>query len=129
MYGSVQLWLRPLPRELDHPVKLSIGGRGYDPVSEGVHKLNLAQGDCLVGFAPGSCVGNGESDTSSEIVGWESGARTCLHVRPGLLTMLECSFNKTTHHPTPGSQFSLQTPVECSERVARGGGDFVKAKL
>jgi len=25
--------------------------------------------------------------------------RTCLHVRPGSLTILECRFNKTTHHP------------------------------
>ena len=24
---------------------------------------------------------------------------TCLHVRPGRLTMLECRFNKTTHYP------------------------------
>ena len=40
-----------------------------------------------------------ELDTSSEIVGWEAGARTCLHVRPGRLTMLECRFNKTRHHP------------------------------
>jgi len=38
-------------------------------------------------------------DTSSEIVGWEAGARTGLHVRAGRLTMLECRFNKTTHHP------------------------------
>ena len=33
-----------------------------------------------------------------KIVGWEMGARTCLHVRPGSLTILECRFNKTTHH-------------------------------
>jgi hypothetical protein len=39
-----------------------------------------------------------EPDTSSEIVGWEAGERTCLHVRPGRVTMLECRFNKTTHH-------------------------------
>jgi len=38
-------------------------------------------------------------DTSSEIVGREAGARTCQHVRPGCLAMLECRFNKTTHHP------------------------------
>jgi len=36
--------------------------------------------------------------TPSEIVGWEMGARTCLHVRPGRLTILECRFNKTRHH-------------------------------
>ena len=23
---------------------------------------------------------------------------SCLHIRPGRLTMLECRFNKTTHH-------------------------------
>ena len=40
-----------------------------------------------------------EPDTSSEIVGQEAGARTCLHVRPERLTMLDCRFNKTTHHP------------------------------
>ena len=37
--------------------------------------------------------------TSPEIVGWEKGARTRLHVRPGRLTILECRFNKTRHHP------------------------------
>jgi len=33
-------------------------------------------------------------------VGWEMGARTCLHVRPGRLTILECRFNKqrATHN-------------------------------
>jgi len=36
--------------------------------------------------------------TPSETVGWEMGARTCLHIRPGRLTILECRFNKTTHH-------------------------------
>ena len=36
--------------------------------------------------------------TSSEIAGRELGERTCLHVGPGRLTMLECRFNKTTHH-------------------------------
>ena len=39
-----------------------------------------------------------EPSSPSEIVGWEMGARTCLHVRPGSLTILECRFNKTTHH-------------------------------
>ena len=38
--------------------------------------------------------------TSSEIAGRELGERTCLHVRPGRITMLECRFNKTTHHQT-----------------------------
>ena len=38
-------------------------------------------------------------DTFSKIVGREVGARTCWHVRPGRLAMLECRFNKTTHHP------------------------------
>jgi hypothetical protein len=49
--------------------------------------------------APGCCVGDDAwPSTPSEIVGWEMGARTCLHVRPGRLTILECRFNKTTHH-------------------------------
>ena len=41
MYGSVQLWSRPLPQELDHPVKLGIGGIGRDTVSEGVSHFRL----------------------------------------------------------------------------------------
>ena len=53
MYGSVQLWSRPLPRELDHPVKLGIGGIGYDTVSEGVNKVKPCSGRLLAGFAPG----------------------------------------------------------------------------
>jgi hypothetical protein len=49
--------------------------------------------------------------TSPEIVGWEKGARTCLHVRPGRLTILECHFNKTMrYHP---------------KRKVRGGGNLV----
>ena len=42
--------------------------------------------------------------TPSETVGWEMGARTCLHVRPGRLTILECRFNKqrTTHNQALG---------------------------
>ena len=28
-----------------------------------------------------------------------------MHVRPGLLTMLECHFNKTTYHPKLGVAF------------------------
>ena len=40
--------------------------------------------------------------TLPEIVGRELGERPCLHVRPGRLTMLECRFNKTTHHPKSG---------------------------
>jgi hypothetical protein len=52
--------------------------------------------------APGCCVGDDAwPSTPSEIVGWEMGARTCLHVRPGRLIILECSFNKTTHHQEP----------------------------
>ena len=35
--------------------------------------------------------------TSPEIVGWETGARTGLHVRHGRITMLECRVNNTTH--------------------------------
>ena len=40
------------------------------------------------------------------IVGWEKGAPTCLHVRPGSLTILECRFNKTTHHPPHPNAFT-----------------------
>ena len=36
--------------------------------------------------------------TSPEIVVQETGARTCLHARPGRLTILECRFNETTHY-------------------------------
>ena len=41
MYGSVRQWSRPLPRELDHPVKLGIGGIGRDTVSEGASQFRL----------------------------------------------------------------------------------------
>ena len=37
--------------------------------------------------------------TSSEIAGRGLGEHTCLHVRPWPLAMLECRFNKMTHHP------------------------------
>ena len=41
MYGSVLHWFRPLPRELDHPTTLGIGGIGRDTVSVGVSQLLL----------------------------------------------------------------------------------------
>ena len=47
MYGSVQLWLRPLLREQDHPVKLGIGGIGLDTVSEGFAQNLLNDQDSL----------------------------------------------------------------------------------
>ena len=64
-------------------------------------RLNLAQGDWLVGV-PQVVAWAMACDpfTSSEIAGRELGERTCLHVRPGRITMLECRFNKTTHHQT-----------------------------
>ena len=52
---------------------------------------------------PGSCLVEGTwpgPGTSAEIEGWEKRARTCLYVRPGRMTKLECRFNQTTHHPT-----------------------------
>jgi hypothetical protein len=77
-------------------------------VSEGVHKVKPCSGRLFSRFCPRllramAC----DPDASSEIVGRESGARTCLHVCPWRLTMLECRFNKTTHH---------------HPRVAVGGG-------
>ena len=50
----------------------------------------------------------------SETVGWEMGARTCLHVRPGRLTILECRFNKTTHHQQ-SKKLNLVTAYEDEE--------------
>ena len=58
-----------------------------------------------------------EPSSPSEIVGWEMGARTCLHVRPGSLTILECRFNKTTHH----HQKSPPLRFGCGGGGAHGG--------
>ena len=46
MYGSAQLWLR----ELDHPVKLGIGGKGRDIVSEGVRNDKPCSRRLLLGL-------------------------------------------------------------------------------
>ena len=58
MYGSVQLWLWSLPRELDHPITLGIGGIGYGTVSGGVNKVRPCSGRLLAGFAP--CIERGQ---------------------------------------------------------------------
>ena len=55
--------------------------------------------------------------TSSEIAGRELGERTCLHVRPWRLTMLECHFNKTTHHPRGPRVFRQFGPSGTRPRV------------
>jgi hypothetical protein len=57
-------------------------------VSEGVHKVKPCSGRLLAGLAPG--VGRGQWSVGPIP---EVGARTCLHVRPGRLAMLECRFN------------------------------------
>ena len=82
---------------------LGISSIGCDIVSEGVHKVKPCSGRLLVGvpqvaalvMARGPVPG-----TSPEIVGWDKGAHTCLHVRPGSLTILENHINRTTHHPS-----------------------------
>jgi len=55
------------------------------------------------------------------------GARTCLHVCPGRLTILGCRFNKTTHHPHMAGVGGANGPV-CRAGmqrwlVLRGGRD------
>jgi hypothetical protein len=54
-----------------------------------------------LGWLPLSILSDVQSPTGPKVypVGRESGARTCLHVRPGRLTLLECRFNKITHCP------------------------------
>ena len=114
MYGSV--WLRP--QKLDHPTTLGIGGIGCAIASVGVHKVKPCSGRLLVGVAPGCCVGDDAwPSTPSEIVGWEMGARTCLHVRPGSLTILECRFNKTTHHQQSKKKPTLWPRKRASRRA------------
>jgi hypothetical protein len=86
MYGSVQLWPRPLPRELDHPITLGIGGIGRDTVSEGVNKVKTLLREIVSRFCPryrGWAMACGP-DTSSEIVGREAGATHMLLIDGGL---------------------------------------------
>jgi hypothetical protein len=63
-------------------------------------------------------------DTSPKIVGWKKGARTCLHVCPGRLTpiytVLECHFNKTTHHHDHSRDSGQQTDRQ-TDRQTPGG--------
>ena len=90
MHGSVQLRLR----ELDHPPKLGISGIGCDIVSVEVHEVKTCTGRLSVLPLVDACAMARGPDTSPEIMGREVGARTCLHVRSGRLTILECRFNK-----------------------------------
>ena len=60
--------------------------------------------------------------TSSEIAGRELGKRTCLHLRPRRLTMLERRFNKTTHHPLYGEARVGISAVHLVESVDEGRG-------
>jgi hypothetical protein len=46
------------------------------------------------------------------------GARTCSHVRPGRQTILECRFNKTTHHLKEVSK--LLRKFELARRMSHG---------
>jgi len=127
MCGSV--WLRL--QKLDHPTTLGIGDIGCATASGGVHKVKPCSWRLLVGVLQVvAWVMTRGPAPHPEIVGWEMGARTCLHVAPsaqlnssqpksaglpgitrqrvGLprkifrlnsLLLLECRFNKTTHHP------------------------------
>jgi len=104
---SVRLRLR----ELDHPSPLGICicGIGCDIVFEGVHKAKPCSGRLLVGEPRVAAWVMARSLVPSpEIVGWSPGARTCLRVSPGLLTVLECRFNKTPPLVHPGSLTILE---------------------
>jgi hypothetical protein len=105
-------------RHRRHRIRHSVW-RGFT-TSVVLTRLNLAQGAVpqVVAWAM-AC----DPDTSSEIAERESGERTCLHVRPGRLTMLEYRFNKTRHHPksplhhgTGGDNYSAFVPARPQTR-------------
>ena len=74
------------------PVRRSRGRRTCPRTLESSSKTNSRLQVAASVMARGSA-------SPLEIVEWEMGARTYLRVRPGRLTIFECRFNKTTHHP------------------------------
>ena len=65
---------------------------------------------------------------STQTVGGSREQSTCWHVRPGRLAMLECYFNKTTHHQ-PKSIQSLPKVVYVECVLARLNGGNVNARV
>jgi len=98
MHGSV--WLRL--QKLDHPTTLGIGGIGCAIASEGVHNVKPCSGRLLVGVPQVAAWVMTHGPAAPPLKWWggrweRAHASTCK--RPGRLTILECHFNKTMHHP------------------------------